>query len=205
MSCNTNPIYLLLGSTIMDVLKLFVQSQTSLSSSARLVNWNCYFIVFQYPLFMLCVSTTGIWWPWCACWGGEEVIKGINSVSRRNCSHYTFSHILFISYFPSLSLPFTSLFSPFFFHDLSLQNKYKMEAMRGQGVDRHLFGLYCVAKGTNMDPLPDLFTDKVCTAWSDWGRACVATYMYICIGAYERRSCFAPHTCKLPVCAVLLA
>ena len=28
-------------------------------------------------------------------------------------------------------------------------------------MDRHLFGLYCVARGTNMDPLPDLFTDKV--------------------------------------------
>jgi len=24
--------------------------------------------------------------------------------------------------------------------------------MRGQGVDRHLFGLYCIAKGTNVDP-----------------------------------------------------
>lgn len=36
-----------------------------------------------------------------------------------------------------------------------------MEAMRGLGVDRHLFGLYCVAKGTNIDPLPDIFTDKV--------------------------------------------
>ena len=36
-----------------------------------------------------------------------------------------------------------------------------MEAMRGLGVDRHLFGLYCVARGTNMDPLPDIFNDKV--------------------------------------------
>ena len=35
-----------------------------------------------------------------------------------------------------------------------------MEAMRGLGVDRHLFGLYIVAKGMNLDPMPKLFTDK---------------------------------------------
>jgi carnitine O-palmitoyltransferase 1 len=43
---------------------------------------------------------------------------------------------------------------------IDLQSRYKLEAMRGLGVDRHLFGLYCVAKGTNVDPLPDLFSDK---------------------------------------------
>ena len=36
-----------------------------------------------------------------------------------------------------------------------------MEAMRGMGVDRHLFGLYVVAKGMNMDPMPKMFEDKV--------------------------------------------
>ena len=36
-----------------------------------------------------------------------------------------------------------------------------MEAMRGLGVDRHLFGLYVVAKGLKLDPMPKLFTDKV--------------------------------------------
>ena len=41
------------------------------------------------------------------------------------------------------------------------QYKYKMEAMRGLGVDRHLFGLYIVAKGMNLDPMPKMFTDKV--------------------------------------------
>ena len=47
---------------------------------------------------------------------------------------------------------------------LSLQRyqcDYKMEAMRGMGVDRHLFGLYIVAKGLKMDPMPKMFTDKV--------------------------------------------
>ena len=34
--------------------------------------------------------------------------------------------------------------------------------MRGLGVDRHMFGLYVVAKGMNMDPLPKMFQDKVC-------------------------------------------
>ena len=34
--------------------------------------------------------------------------------------------------------------------------------MRGLGVDRHMFGLYVVAKGMNMDPLPRMFQDKVC-------------------------------------------
>ncbi len=33
--------------------------------------------------------------------------------------------------------------------------------MRGLGVDRHLFGLYVVAKGMKMDPLPKIFQDKV--------------------------------------------
>ena len=41
------------------------------------------------------------------------------------------------------------------------QCKYKFEAMRGLGVDRHMFGLYIVAKGMNMDPLPRMFQDKV--------------------------------------------
>ena len=45
---------------------------------------------------------------------------------------------------------------------LSYQFDYKMEAMRGMGVDRHLFGLYVIAKGLKMDPLPKMFTDKVC-------------------------------------------
>ncbi len=33
--------------------------------------------------------------------------------------------------------------------------------MRGLGIDRHLFGLYIVAKGMKMDPLPKIFQDKV--------------------------------------------
>jgi len=41
------------------------------------------------------------------------------------------------------------------------QQQYKMEAMRGMGVDRHLFGLYVVAKGMNLDPMPKMFEDKV--------------------------------------------
>ena len=41
------------------------------------------------------------------------------------------------------------------------QERYKREAMRGMGVDRHLFGLYVVAKGMKMDPLPRIFRDKV--------------------------------------------
>ena len=43
------------------------------------------------------------------------------------------------------------------------QCNYKMEAMRGMGVDRHLFGLYIVAKGMNLDPMPKMFSDKVYT------------------------------------------
>lgn len=34
------------------------------------------------------------------------------------------------------------------------------------GVDRHLFGLYLVAKGLKLDPLPKMFTDNVCTCYS---------------------------------------
>ena len=44
---------------------------------------------------------------------------------------------------------------------ISDQCNYKMEAMRGLGVDRHLFGLYIVAKGMNLDPMPKMFSDKV--------------------------------------------
>ena len=44
---------------------------------------------------------------------------------------------------------------------LRYQQKYKMEAMRGLGVDRHLFGLYVVARGMKLDPMPKMFTDKV--------------------------------------------
>ena len=44
-----------------------------------------------------------------------------------------------------------------FFKLFSVQSKYKLEAMRGMGVDRHLFGLYVVAKGLKLDPMPSLF------------------------------------------------
>ena len=47
----------------------------------------------------------------------------------------------------------------------SAQYKYKLEAMRGLGVDRHLFGLYIVAKGLKLDPMPKLFTDKVSSTY----------------------------------------
>ena len=33
--------------------------------------------------------------------------------------------------------------------------------MRGMGVDRHLFGLYIVAKWLKMDPMPEIFEDEV--------------------------------------------
>ncbi len=46
-----------------------------------------------------------------------------------------------------------------------------MEAMRGLGVDRHLFGLYVVAKGLKLDPMPKLFTDKVRLSFN-----CVTTH-----------------------------
>ena len=50
------------------------------------------------------------------------------------------------------------------------QCQYKFEAMRGLGVDRHLFGLYLVAQGMNLDPLPRMFRDKV---WiNDPGKCC---------------------------------
>ena len=35
--------------------------------------------------------------------------------------------------------------------------------MRGLGVDRHLLGLYILAKGLDMKPMPRLFEDKVWT------------------------------------------
>lgn len=41
------------------------------------------------------------------------------------------------------------------------QEKYKFEAMRGMGIDRHLFGLYIIAKWLKLDPLPKLFCDEV--------------------------------------------
>ena len=33
--------------------------------------------------------------------------------------------------------------------------------MRGLGIDRHLFGLFIVAKWLKMDPMPQMFQDKV--------------------------------------------
>ena len=58
----------------------------------------------------------------------------------------------------SLYLDYAGRLASFLFR---YQCKYKFEAMRGLGVDRHMFGLYVVAKGMNMDPLPRMFQDKV--------------------------------------------
>ena len=44
---------------------------------------------------------------------------------------------------------------------ISQQEKRKFEAMRCMGIDRHVFGLYIISQWLKMDPLPDLFTDKV--------------------------------------------
>lgn len=46
-------------------------------------------------------------------------------------------------------------------HVYRYQEKYKFEAMRGMGIDRHLFGLYIIAKWLKLDPLPKLFLDEV--------------------------------------------
>eukprot|EP00731_Ephydatia_muelleri_P002535 Em0001g2535a len=43
---------------------------------------------------------------------------------------------------------------------IEYQCDYKMKAMRGLGVDRHLLGLYILAKGLDMKPMPKLFEDK---------------------------------------------
>jgi len=43
----------------------------------------------------------------------------------------------------------------------SYQRQYKVEAMRGLGIDRHLFGLYLIANGLNIKPFPKLFKHKV--------------------------------------------
>ena len=42
------------------------------------------------------------------------------------------------------------------------QEWYKFQAMRGMGIDRHLFGLYVIAKWLKLDPMPRIFEDKVC-------------------------------------------
>ena len=57
--------------------------------------------------------------------------------------------------------PILSLLSPLPSPPSRYQEQYKFEAMRGMGVDRHLFGLYIVAKWLKMDPMPEIFTDKV--------------------------------------------
>ena len=41
------------------------------------------------------------------------------------------------------------------------QEQYKLEAMRGLGIDRHFFGLYLIAKGLNIKPFPKLFEHMV--------------------------------------------
>ena len=41
------------------------------------------------------------------------------------------------------------------------QEQYKLEAMRGLGIDRHFFGLYLIAKGLNVKPFPKLFEHMV--------------------------------------------
>ncbi|XP_065912529.1 carnitine O-palmitoyltransferase 1, liver isoform-like [Dysidea avara] len=43
---------------------------------------------------------------------------------------------------------------------IGYQEQFKVEAMRGLGIDRHLFGLYLIAKGLNVKPFPKLFEHK---------------------------------------------
>ena len=61
------------------------------------------------------------------------------------------------------------------------QCNYKMEAMRGLGVDRHLFGLYIVAKGMNLDPMPKMFSDKVSTRFEIYLLVHVSGVFRICV------------------------
>lgn len=44
---------------------------------------------------------------------------------------------------------------------IGYQEGYKFQAMRGMGIDRHLFGLYVIAKWLKIDPMPRIFEDKV--------------------------------------------
>ena len=43
----------------------------------------------------------------------------------------------------------------------SYQEQYKLEAMRGLGIDRHFFGLYLIAKELDIKPFPKLFEHMV--------------------------------------------
>lgn len=72
-----------------------------------------------------------------------------------------------------------------------------MEAMRGLGVDRHLFGLYCVARGTNMDPLPDIFNDKVTPFCGQTSSFFTDTNMYTHTQAFNLK--FLLSTSQTPV------
>ena len=43
----------------------------------------------------------------------------------------------------------------------SVQERNKFLAMRGQGFDRHLFGLYLMAKYLKLDPFPAFLNGNV--------------------------------------------
>jgi len=53
-------------------------------------------------------------------------------------------------------------------HDaVDRQNRLRLEATVGLGCDRHLLGLACAATELGMD-LPGVFTDEVCSPFSQW-------------------------------------
>ena len=55
-----------------------------------------------------------------------------------------------------------AIFSIFFLYYVhSYQETYKFKAMRGFACDRHLFGLYLMAKYTKMNPLPTFLQGNV--------------------------------------------
>lgn len=53
-------------------------------------------------------------------------------------------------------------------------NKLMAEAQNGKGFDRHLLGLYLIAKEEGL-PMPDLFTDPL------YSKRCVFVFVRVCL------------------------
>lgn len=53
-------------------------------------------------------------------------------------------------------------------------NKLMAEAQNGKGFDRHLLGLYLIAKEEGL-PMPDLFTDPL------YSKSCVFVFVRVCL------------------------
>ena len=90
----------------------------------------------------------------------KQLLCRLFGLGRTETSHTVSKHsVEFVKAFEDKSTPKEEIIR-LFRAAIKHQSRFRLDATRGYGCDRHLLGLYCAAREMGMD-VPQLYSDKV--------------------------------------------